>query len=250
MSHSYKKIFIFDLDDTLIISQNAYSLSFLKFYNLLKKIFKKRIPFIGYLANLVEDINKILIFETDPLTGKSYRFSSRRYPIALVKTYEFLCNEGFGKYDNNIAEEIYKIGLNTFDPKNYHLIPYSKKILNFLLKNNFYLILVTLGEKEIQNSKILKFNFHKIFHEIHIEEENKNEKFKFLREKFFDSKIISIGNSYKHDIIPSFESNIDLIFWFKNITWKGDEVEEVKEYENLIKIHSLKEIPYILKKFF
>ena len=128
-----RKLFIFDLDDTLIWSAYTYGLALIRFYEYLTKLWGNRIPALGSIATFNEDIDAELGKKINPDTGQFYGFSMERFPTSLVKTYQHLCGMGFGTFDEKVTQQIYRIGLSTFAPKYYkELVESAEEVLNFI----------------------------------------------------------------------------------------------------------------------
>ena len=130
-----EKVFLFDLDDTLMWNEYTYSLAVMEFFELLMKVFKRRLPLVCGIGCRVEEITLEMIKKTNPKTDKLYGFSMSRWPDSFVMCYKELCEKGWGEYDPKVAEEVHKIGLKTFDENLYRqtgLVPGAELVLDFL----------------------------------------------------------------------------------------------------------------------
>lgn len=242
-----KKVFIFDLDDTLMWNEYTYSNSFIKFYSYLTKLWGKRIPFIGHVAAEQENITLSMVTETNPETGKAYGFSMERYPLSLVRSYKELCKEGFGKFDEYIAQEIYKIGLSTFNPKQYRdsgKVLGAELVLNFLLAQKDTIILMTKGDPRVQERKIKALELTSWFKEIHIVADKTKECFFGFKKRFPTQPVWKVGNSFKSDMKPALEAGLKGIF-IPYSTWKH-EVYDRKDAENEKNIVIISDIRQII----
>lgn len=244
------KVFIFDLDDTLMWNEYTYSLAFEKFYSFLMRAWKRRIPYIGSVARLAEDLNALMVKEINPATGKEYGFSMDRFPSSLVRCYKALCETGYGVYDEKIAHCIYGIGMTAFDSKNYKkhgFAPWARYALNFLRKQNDVLILVTKGDPRVQQRKIDALCLERWFSEIHIVENKPPELFAEFRNRFSGTAVLSVGNSFSSDIKPALQAGVKGIF-IPYYTWKAESIDrEGYDQSSLIVLQSIKQIVPLYK---
>ena len=245
-----KNVFIFDLDDLLIWNEYTYSLAFQKFYSFLMKLWKRRIPFIGTVATLSEEITAKMVKKINPQTGKPYGFAMERFPTSLVRCYQILCEQGFGEFRKDIADKIYELGMTTFDERNYQrhgLVPFAKYVLRFLKKKRDLLILVTKGDPRVQERKINALKLQSWFgSEIHIVESKTPNLFLNFRNRFPGQKIFSVGNSFS-DIKPALEAGIKGIY-IPYESWKLEK-EGSKDYDSsmVFTLKSIKEIVSLYK---
>lgn len=226
MTASDKKVFIIDLDDTLMWNQYNYDRARIEFLNFLMKIFNRRVPNALYVLTLAEKIDRELINDIDPKTGKRFGFSGTRFPSSLVKLYEALCTEGWGTYLQGYAQQIYKIGLMTFDLKEYKkagLVPGARRILSSLRKRGDHLALLTKGDPEVQEQKIIALGLDKLFDDAQIVPEKDVALFAAYLEKWKGHGVFSIGNSAS-DIKPALEAGCGGIF-IPCYTWGFESIE-------------------------
>lgn len=247
-----KKVFIFDLDDTLMWNEYTYSLAFKKFYFFLMHIWKKRLPYIGDVGAKAEEITYQMIKEINPDTNMPYGFSMDRYPSSLVRSYKELCNDGFGIFQKEIAEKIYTIGLEAFDKKNYQkngFVPNAKKVLSFLKEKGEMLILMTKGDSQVQQLKIDALSLWLWFNEISIVDNKTPELFIRYKERFSGQRIWKIGNSFNSDMKPAIEAGIKGVF-IPYSTWKNEKhcPDEARACKDIIIIPHIKEIITLYKK--
>lgn len=245
-----RKVFIFDLDDTLMWNEYTYSLAFEKFHSLLMRAWKRRIPYIGSVARLAEDLTALMVKEINPATGKEYGFSMDRFPSSLTRCYKELCEMGYGDYDEKIANCIYEIGMTAFDHKNYEkngFVPWAIVALNFLQKQNDALVLVTKGDPRVQQRKIDALRLERWFSEMRIVENKPPELFTEFRHRFSGSSVFSVGNSFSSDIKPALQAGVKGIF-IPYYTWKVESVD-LEEYgqSSVIVLQSIRQIVPLYK---
>ena len=242
---SPKRIFIWDLDDTLIWTSWAYSKAFAKFYDYMLQLFDYRLIELRTLGTISEEIDKKLIQEINPETGKQYGYSMHRFPASLVKTYEWLCEHGYGKYQEAVARRVKIMGLEAFDPLGYKqqgLAKGAEETLNFINSQKDVQILITKGEQLVQECKIVTLNLDQWFgDQIHIVDTKTKETFMQYRERFQDSLIYSVGNSYNSDILPALEAGVKAIF-IPYYTWLGEQPPPAVDETRVFKIDHIKQI--------
>lgn len=244
-----EKVFLFDLDDTLMWNEYTYSLAFIEFYEFLEAHWQKRLPYVGSIARLAEDLTHEMVNEINPATGKPFGFAMERFPTSLVRCYQRLCEMGYGTYTEGLASLIYEIGLTAFDPRNYQaagLVPGAKGVLDFLKEKKDKLILVTKGDLRVQRPKIEALELSLWFPKIHIVESKPPELFAKFRKKFRGHPIFSVGNSFSSDIKTALEAGVKGIF-IPYFTWKAESIDP-GAYDPAM-LFTLKEIGEITKYY-
>ena len=248
---SPKRVFIWDLDDTLIWTSWAYSRAFAKFYEYMLQLFDYRLIELRTLGTVSEEIDKSLKEDMNPETGKKYGYSMYRFPASLVKTYEWLCEHGYGKYQEAVARRAKIIGMEAFDPLGYKqqgLVKGAEETLNYINKRRDIQILITKGEQLVQECKIVTVNLDQWFGDrIYIVDVKAKETFLQYREEYPNSQIFSIGNSYNSDIVPALEAGVRAIY-IPYYTWLGEKPPPITDETQVLKIENIKQIIELYKK--
>ena len=226
-----KKIFIFDLDDTIIECQVNYC-------RVLAKFCFRLIEAFDYLTPSPKDI-LIKQNETD-LELMKKPFVKERFPTSLILTYRRFHREIYGneEYDQKVEKDVFNIGMSVFDiiPKP---LPKAIETLARLKKKGNILYLYSLGDKEVQMNKIKDNGLDKIFDKDHIFITRKksidelDKIYKAILKKYgYVSKdnIIMIGDSLKTDIIPALEFGIKAIK-IKANNWTNTYTDEYRYVE-------------------
>ena len=220
-----KRVFVFDLDDTLFWTSWAYSRAFSKFHDYLLQLFRYRLIELRTLGTISEKIDLELIHEINPDTGRPYGYSMARFPESLVRTYEHLCERGFGKYQKLVAAHIRRIGLGAFDPLVYQeqgLVAGAAETLDFIRAQGDALILVTKGERLVQDCKIDILELGQWFgEEMYVVDAKDVSTFTDVLARFPDSCVYTVGNSYPSDIAPALAAEVGAIF-IPYFTWAGE----------------------------
>ncbi len=226
-----RKVFLFDLDDTLMRNEYTYSLATMKFFDLLLEVFNKRLPFIGGVAHRVEEVSHSMVKENDPATGQPFGFSINRFPETLVRCYEELCENGWGEYRSEIAEQVRTVGLSAFDKELYKktgLVDNAVETLRFLEAQGDILALITKGDPEVQKRKIEALELHRWFPFREVVDKKDEELFLRWKHAFGDVNPLmtfSVGNSFSSDIRPALKAGIGAIF-IPCYTWKAESIEK------------------------
>ena len=240
-----KRVIIWDLDDTLIWTSWAYSRAFAKFYEYMLQLFDYRLIELRTLGTISEKIDKSLKTAVNPETLKPYGYSMERFPASLVEAYKWLCDHGYGKYHEMVARRVKIIGMEAFDPLGYKqqgLVKGAEEVLNFIRDQGDIQILVTKGERIVQECKIVASGFDKWFgDEIHIVETKIRETFEAFRVRFPYSVLFSVGNSYKSDIQPALEAGVMGIF-IPYYTWLGEEPPATINTDRVFEIKTIKKL--------
>lgn len=247
---SPRYIFIWDLDDTLIWTSWAYSRVFSKFYEYMLQLFDYRLIELRTLGTISEEIDKALMKEINPKTKKPYGYSMERFPTSLVRTYQWLCDHGYSKYQEMVARRVKILGMEVFDPlcyKQQGLVRGAENALNFLKAKDDMQILITKGERLVQEYKVVALELERWFgEEIHISDTKNAETFKKYVKRFGGSSVYSIGNSFTSDILPALEAGASAIF-IPYYTWLGESVDLGKLPTDLRKrLYEIKEINQII----
>ena len=235
-------VWLFDLDDTLMWNSTTYNQPMVDFIQFLTIIFNNRIPYIGSISRFQEDTDFGLANELNPRTGKPYQFSRDRFPDSFVRTYEWLCNNGFGEYSEAAALQCREIGMRAFDQTNYRklgFVPGGEELLDFLQRHHHPLVLVTKGDEWVQQKKISALNLEQWFSEIHVVPEKTCEVYQGVLDRLNQSnrskvasgwegtlqpsQVVMVGNSFSSDIGPALGVGMNGIF-IPCSTWKGESI--------------------------
>ena len=191
-----------------------------------------------------------MVSEINPKTGKLYGFSMERFPSSLARCYQNLCQMGYGAYDNGTAQQIYTIGMTAFDHENYKkhgLVPGARKALNFLRKRKDELILITKGDRRVQQSKIDALELGAWFKKMLIVDDKPPSLFEEIKKSFPGQPIFSVGNSFSSDIRPAIAGGVKGIF-IPYFTWKAENIEPGEcDPQMILTIPSIREIARLYK---
>ena len=219
------RVFLWDLDDTLMWTSWAYSRAFSKFHDYLLELFDYRLIELRTLGTLSEQIDKELIRAENPDTGKPYGYGMERFPTSLGKTYEWLCEHGYGEHRELVSRRIKMIGMEAFDPLGYKqqgLVKGARETLDYIREQGDVQVLITKGEVLVQDYKIVALDLDRWFdEEIYIVDSKNKETFEEHQRRFPRSRMYSVGNSYPSDVQPALEAGINAIY-IPYYTWLGE----------------------------
>jgi len=188
-------------------------------------------PHISILRRLEDEMDKQCVHEINPKTGKEFGYLRDRFPNSLVETYKALCFKADILFNRSIADRIWQIGMKAFDPSLYKkkgLIKGAKEVLNFLKEQDNELVLLTLGDRQVQQLKIDVLDLGQWFRHICIVLLNKDKEdvFRTTKRAFPKARsIYSVGNSMESDIKPALKIGLSAIHIPHN-TWESNEEPE------------------------
>ncbi|MCX6747067.1 MAG: hypothetical protein NTU63_02940 [Candidatus Pacearchaeota archaeon] len=242
-----KKRFLFDLDDTLMWNIHDYSFPLLDFARLVIERVGLRAPDVPAIMNLQAEIDSKKVKDWMP-SGKG--FCKERFPTSTSETYREICRT-LGINDLEGEKLAYQIGTQAFDFERWKkqgLVLGAEEIIYYLKEKGDELILVTKGDAEIQQMKILANNLESMFDEIHIVQTKNKE----ILEAFIGNRdrsyVWHVGNSIKSDVLPAIDAKIGMIY-IPLETWKFEkEHAGIPEYSRLIKIDKILQIKDIYLK--
>lgn len=225
------KTFLVDYDDFLAWNLHDYTPPLMHFIEFVVHtgLTKRYAPDVKTIVNTQDEIDNKLV--------KEMGFCKERFPTSFKNTYRRLWEQygapGVPPREDH-AEEAYKIGTGFYDFeyfKNQGLIEGASDTLEFLISQHDELLLVTKGEKYVQELKIEATGVRKYFDEVHIVP-TKNEQ--VLREIIGDRTMDSVymmGNSIRSDINPATAMGLRCVYVPRE-TWSHE-----KEHEGLTHPH-------------
>jgi len=224
-----KKVFIFDLDDTLYWNVHDYCYPVLEFEKFLLDLLGYKVPQITAFRKLEKETALKLVHEINSSTGQEFGYSIDRFPRTLVETYKTICSRAGILFDQKVADKIWQIGMKAFDPELYRkkgLAKGAEEVLDFLKNKGDELILLTRGDKNVQQLKIDNLKLARWFYHIYIVPFKDIAIFNAMAKTFRDVKsIYSVGNSLESDIKLAIEAGL-LGIYIPYDTWEFEENTE------------------------
>ncbi len=170
-------------------------------------------------------------------------FAKERYPVSLIKTYRYYCEKAGRKTDPETERKITDIGWNVFR-RVPECVDGAEQVLD-ILKEHYLLILVTLGDPEIQSHKIEQSGLKTYFSAIHILNYKSVDEYQQILKghRLRREETWIIGNSVRSDLNPGLRLGLNCIL-IPSTTWKFEEEEPVSN--QYIQVSSLHEILHYL----
>ena len=202
------KVWVFDLDGTLMDSIDLYRKPSEKAYALLLEVFGDDSPTLSEIKTRHRILDKKLIYQINPLTKKPYLYTKQRFPTSFVEVYKVLCRELNKDFNFGIAKKLYRIGLETFKKERYKRKIKSEALplVKFLHNQGDVLVILTKGDKTVQGDKrrVLKqIGLLRYFKEFIIVDDNKENAFRDIQRRYKAKRYFSIGDTYGWDILPA-----------------------------------------------
>lgn len=230
---SAKGIAIFDLDDCLVMNIHHYWAC--------KEMFKYVLCNLGFHEFEGKIVDKLSEF--DAAGEDSHGFTSKRFPSAMVETYEFYCSQIGLEPDENTRDGIYDIGMSVYRHKPV-LYPGALELLELLKARGYKLACVTKGDEELQLQKLERAGIGGYFDCVVVVPSNKREAVQKLLNEHSDipkSSFFFVGNSLKTDMAAALDCGITGI-WIPCYTWDFEEVEDESFTEGMLRFESLTEL--------
>src|SRR3989344_4876632 len=151
-----EKLFVFDLDDTLIDNVHDYAQPTLDATSLIVEELRSKAPHVTKIINLEHEIDSRRVKEINPSTGKPFLFSMDRFPGSLVEVYRHICGQAKVESQVNVEEQLFEIGLMAFDENKYkfNIKPGAKFVVDFLKDHGDTTVLLTKGDRDVQTKKV------------------------------------------------------------------------------------------------
>lgn len=247
------RLWVFDLDDTLITNVHDYADPILDACRLIIETLGTRAPHVSKIVTMEQEIDKRRVKEIDPVTGKPYRFSMERFPGSLVETYREICRQARTPVSQKVESALYEIGLRAFDEKRYaqNIYPNALKTCAFLVGQGDILALLTKGDERVQSNKIKALERAGVlqhFTVVKVVDDKSSEQFRCISKSLehVPSRMLSVGNSYESDIIPALETGFHGV-WIPVETWdvigKMDELKAKVDRARCTILNDLSDIP-------
>lgn len=229
--------FIFDLDDTLLATWDAFNTAENDLFDELAKL--------GFDRELA----KKTFIEIDNKNVDIWGFLPKRFYTSMGETYSFLCNLKGVPYEERIREIVEEIGKSVFRTPP-PLLDGAIDLLNTLIKNGSRLYLWTKGDHAVQLQKIKFHSLNRYFIHVYIlEQKNKIILGNIVQENSLDIKYTwVVGDSIRSEINPALELNLNAI-WFSGKSWRYEEIEPISgRFKTVTQLSEIKAVyPELVK---
>lgn len=224
-----RKLFIWDLDDTLVDNVHDYSDSILDATRLVISQLGAKAPHVAAIIKLQEDLDRERVREINPDTGKPFGYTMERFPGTLAENYLRICEKAGEKPLARVAEEMKRIGMMAFDKARYraNIKPDAIRILSMTNEHGHANVLLTKGDPRVQQAKVdalLGVAKKDPFTEIVIVETTKDPAI-FLQIGEMHAApnwdVYAVGNDYNKDVLPALNAHQTFRgVWIPVQTWE------------------------------
>lgn len=204
-----KKVWVFDLDDTLMPNVHDYAEPILDMARMIISELGPMAPHVAVIIALEEEIDKRRVNEINPNTGKPFLYSMERFPGTLVETYREICKRARVEADKSLEIELYQIGMRAFDPSRYseNIYPEVWPLLKLIWERGDIPMLLSKGDSRVQSNKFSALRADDNFIRCRIVDNKTPETFKRMVIGYQgDYRWYSVGNDYEKDIVPALEA--------------------------------------------
>lgn len=228
--------YFFDLDDTLIVTQETYVAINIKTAGLVRGILGEK----ETVENILAMMEKI-----DIKNSAKYGFIMERFPKSWVETLNLFADiydvhtskdEEMWVYDsaNNVYETVLPLYEDTISA------------LDRISKLGHPMIIMTAGETKVQEKRIMDSNLKHYFDEVHVVPTKNPDIFRKVLGTRNPQECVMIGNSLKSDIYPALEMNMYAVH-LQRETWAYDRYEIDTSNPRYFGVQNLSEACLILE---
>jgi FMN phosphatase YigB (HAD superfamily) len=243
-----RRLWVFDVDGTLMKCTHNYSGPILESTRLMIEVLGDSAPDVVTIVTLQDAIDREMVKEINPDTGRPYTFSMDRFPRSRVRTYEELCRRAQVTPDPYVSARLLAMGYEAFNAAqdSVNIYPDAAAVTTFLYDQLDTIILLTRGDGRVQQGKITVLEDRGvIFHDAIIVDHDKREDFENLRRKYFGFSLYSVGDGYESDIRPALALGYRCV-WKPLFTWEQrkniEQLRSEARAQGVIIIQSLSDI--------
>lgn len=239
---------VFDGDDTLWSNVHDYAYPILDACRLIIDTLGDSAPHVSGIVALEQEIDQRRVKETDPATQKPYGYSMDRFPGSLAEVYREICKRAGKMPLQEVEAELVRIGHRAFDPARYkrNVYPHTLATLNFLQSRGDQILLLTKGDKRVQDKKLSVIDAGKRFIRVRVVDDKNPEVFREMAAGFEDYRLFSVGNSYNSDIVPALKAGFHQGVWIPVETWdvigQLDKIRAEVDWSRCVELRSLQEL--------
>lgn len=208
------KVFVFDLDDTLMTNVHDYAEPILDMARVIIRRLGPKAPHVSAVIALEEEIDKRRVHEVNPETGNKFFYSMERFPGTLVETYRAICRKAKVEPEMSVEVELFDIGYSAFDTSHYknNIDPKALQTIEMLVRKRDIVMILTKGDSRVQINKLAALKASKLLKRVKIVSDKTPQTFKEILEDFGAFDCYSVGNDYEKDIVPAFEAGCHGVF--------------------------------------
>lgn len=175
--------------------------------------------------------------ERVPLTG----YAPEEFARSLVIAYERLCERHGQLVNDQVANAVWEIGRAVIGHPMVLLDGVEETLA--WLSGRFRLLLLTKGDREVQEDKLTRSGLRHLFDAVHVVSEKDAEVMRELlvRYELQPKRTWMVGNSPRSDINPALEAGIGAVYVPHPNTWQL-EVEGLSDPERVIVVDDFGEL--------
>ncbi|GMR19232.1 MAG: hypothetical protein BMS9Abin34_364 [Patescibacteria group bacterium] len=218
------RLWIFDLDGTLVSSGIDYDRALMHFVLLMLDVLEHRAPRSGGILWLVNKIDKDRF--------KEMRADKRRFPGSLVECYRQLCSRAEIPIDHGVEQQCWDLGYSALSEGTYRdrsMILGAAEALQFLLDQGLLIFCVTAGDPEVQWMKWRGYNLRRFFPtpcEFRVVRWDKEDTLRRLLKENPGATGCMVGDSIGSDLCPAYKVGLTPVYVPNPGTWDHGELVE------------------------
>lgn len=251
-----KKVWVFDLDGTLMNTLDLYRKPIDKACSLIIETLGSKAPSEHEIKVRHNKIDQAMTHELNSKTGKPYLYTKARFPTSLVRIYKILCQEAGMRVSQEVMGQLSKIGSEVFNKKRYarKIKPYALPLFKFLDKRGDIIVILTKGDREVQHDKmdtLKKLGVLKHCREFVIAPDAKDDFFSLIRKKYGNDMLYySVGDTYFDDIVPALKFGYFGVYIPSVFNWKEiGRLREINEKRDKKRSNKYKALTDIRRKY-
>jgi len=168
-------------------------------------------------------------------------YAPEEFARGLVISYQRLCESHGRPIEDQVSDAVWEIGQAVVEYPIVLLEGVAETLAR--LRGRCRLLLLTKGDREVQESKLARSGLGHLFDGVHIVPEKDADVVRRLAAKYGlrPEQTWMVGNSPRSDINPALEAGIGAIYVPHPNTWKLEH-EEIAEPEGVITLHRFVEL--------
>jgi putative hydrolase of the HAD superfamily len=224
-----KPTLIVDADDTLWENNIYYEQCIAAFVELMVAQ--------GFGRAEAERTVDIVERERTPQVG----YAPEEFARSLVIAYQRLCESNDRPIEDEVSDAVWEIGRAVIEYPIVLLEGVTETLAR--LSDRFRLLLLTKGDREVQESKLVRSGLSHLFDGVHIVSEKDADVIRGLVAKYGlqPEQTWMVGNSPRSDINPALEAGIGAIYVPHPNTWHLEQ-EEIADPERVIILSRFREL--------
>ncbi|MFP4686663.1 MAG: HAD family hydrolase, partial [bacterium] len=215
-----------DLDDTLLDTGKYYH----RQLDLVISFIKEKFPEAGNSEDILD-----VYYSIDSESIEANGYDKAHFPESMVATFEHYCREYDYSASREELEECAGIGWEVYARVPEKLNDIAETLEK--LRENYGLILYTMGDAQIQLEKIAHHELEHWFDELHVVPLKETHYLKKIAGFYPREQVMVVGDSLRGEIQPALQLGMRAVYRKSNFPWSFHEVEVEGEFP------TIKELP-------